>query len=297
MRSIPGDDRRGIDVASPGMAGNYSVTLRDVDRDTGAEPQPTPASAPADEAEARQQRLVASARSVRESLTADPRLSVWIRRAIMALAAGIAVTIWQNWRWGVTAAAAVAIIDTIYQSKAMSPIPADVLATSAQRRTRRRMLTLRAAGYVALHGRAIPGSDQVIDHLVIGPAGVFAVDSERWDRRLPVRTTGATSTGVLYHGPFSQSKRLAHARWEAAQAGRLIGAELRQTLNVSPAMVIYGPTVPWGVATLRGVEVFSGKRVRKFFRSQNRATRGRHLDEHEIAMIYEAAERVLPAAG
>src|SRR6185312_16307514 len=99
------------------------------------------------------------------------------------------------WRWGLTAAVVVAITDTIYQSKAMSPIPADVRASSAQRRTRHRLGLLHAAGYVALHNRAIPGSDSVIDHLLIGPAGVFAIDSERWDRRLPVRTTGAPGTG------------------------------------------------------------------------------------------------------
>jgi hypothetical protein len=267
-----------------------------VDRDPGAESQPAPAPTPADEAGAPPQRLALSARSAGEGLGADPRVPVWIRRAVLALAAGIAVGIWQSWRWGVTAAAVVAIVDTLYQSKAMSPIPADVLAISAQRRTRRRIVMLRAAGYHALHRRAIPGSDQVIDHLIIGPAGVFALDSERWDRRLPVRTTGAATTGALYHGPFSQSQRLAHARWEAAEAGRLIGAELQQTVSVSPAMVIYGPTIPWGVATLRGVEVFSGKRVRKFFRSQNRATRGQHLDEDQIETIYEAAERALPPA-
>jgi hypothetical protein len=213
----------------------------------------------------------------------------------MALVLGVAVAIWQDWRWGLTAAAAVAIVDTIYQSKSMSPIPAESLATSAQRRTRHRLLTLRTAGFVSLHGRAIPGSDSVIDHLVIGPAGVFAVDSERWDRRLPVRVTGAASTGALYHGPFSQSSRLAHARWEAAQAGRLIGAELQQPLSVSPAMVIYGPAIPWSVATLRGVEVFSGKSIRSFFRKQNKLTRGQHLDEQEINQIYAAAERALPA--
>jgi hypothetical protein len=229
-------------------------------------------------------------------LSADPRVPIWIRRAVLALVAGIAVTIWLSWRWGVTAAAIIAIVDTIYQSKAMSPIPADALATSAQRRTRHRLLALRTAGFQSLHSRAIPGTDSVIDHLVVGPAGVYAVDSERWDRRLPVRTTGAASSGLLYHGPFSQSPRLAHARWEAAQASRLVGAELRQELTVSPAMVIYGPTIPWGVAKLRGVEVFAGGRVRKFFRQQNKATRGRHLSDEEIEQIIEAAERALPAA-
>jgi hypothetical protein len=275
-----------------------------VDRDTGPEPQqPGPAAtveepgvpATIEKSEVPQRRLTEPARSLAAGLSGDPRLRVWIRRAVLALIAGIAVTIWQNWRWGLTAAAVVVIIDTIYQSKSMSPIPADVLATGAQRRTRRRLLALRTAGYMALHGRTIPGSDSVIDHLVIGPAGVYAVDSERWDRRLPVRTTGAISSGVLYHGPFSQSTRLAHARWEAAQAASLIGAELGQSLSVTPAMVIYGPTVPWGVATLRGVEVFGGKRVRKFFKSQNRLTRGQHLDDEEIGLIYEAAGRALPA--
>jgi Nuclease-related domain len=225
-------------------------------------------------------------------------MRVWIRRAVMAIVAAVVVTIWMDWRWGLTTSAVVVILDTLYQSKAMSPIPADARSIAAQRRTRRRLVMLRTAGYLILNGRAIPGSDSVIDHLVIGPGGVFAVDSEMWDRRLPVRVTagGPTTSGVLYHGPFSQSARLAHARWEASQAAQLVGAELRQPLSVRPAMVIYGPGIPWGVATLRGVEVFSGKRVRKFFRGQNRAARGKHLDEDDITLIYEAAERALPPA-
>jgi hypothetical protein len=36
--------------------------------------------------------------------------------------------------------------------------------------------------------------------------------------------------------------------------------------------------------------------VRKFFRNQDKVTRGDHLDEDEIHMIYEAAEQVLPTA-
>ena len=178
----------------------------------------------------------------------------------------------------------------------MSPIPADARAMSARRRTRHRLAMLRASGYLALHERAIPGTNSIIDHLVIGPAGVFAVGSERWDRRLPVRTTasGLNASGVLYHGPFSQSPRLAHARWEAAQAASLLRAELGQEIDVSAAMVIYGPTVPWGVATLREVDVFSGRQIGKFFRRQKRLARGHHLREHEIDEIYAAAERALP---
>ena len=131
------------------------------------------------------------------------------------------------------------------------------------------------AGYRTLHSRAVPGSNCIIDHLVIGPAGVFAVDSERWDRRLPVR---ATQDGQLFHGPYSQTGRLKHAQLEAGEAARLISADLGRTVRVRPAMVIYGPTVPWTVARISGVDVFSGRRLRRYLRAQARASRAQRLD-------------------
>jgi hypothetical protein len=235
-------------------------------------------------------------------LAADPRLPMWIRRAAISAVVGIIILIWQNWRWGLTAAALVAIIDTIYHSKTMSLIPAAARVTSAQRRTRRRLYLVRPSGYLAVHARAIPGTESVIDHLVIGPGGVFALDSERWDRRLPVRTVASDSAAgpVLYHGPFSQKERLAHARWEAAQASRLLSADLGREITVHPAMVIYGPTIPWRVATLRGVDVFAGRSVGEYLRGRGRASRSRKgegaLGWEQAGEIFNAAQRALPHA-
>jgi len=211
----------------------------------------------------------------------------------MSAIVGIAVLVWQGWRFGLTAAALVAIIDTVYRSRTTSVIPAAIRVTSAQRRTKRRLFLLRTSGYVALHRRAIPGSDSVIDHLVIGPGGIFAVDSERWDRRLPVRSNSA---GLLYHGPFSQKDRLKHANWEAAQAARLLSKALGEPIAVRPAMAIYGPTIPWIVATLDGVDVFSGRRVGKYFRRQNRTNRANRLDAGQVEDIHVAAATALPPA-
>jgi Nuclease-related domain len=236
--------------------------------------------------------LVPASRRVLGGLASDPRMPIWLIRAILALAAGIGVTLWVGWRFGLTAAALVAIADTVYRSRTTSVIPASVRVTSAQRRTERRLLLLRASGYVALNRRAIPGSDSVIDHLVIGPGGVFAVDSERWDRRLPVRGTG----DLLYHGPYSQRDRLKHARWEASQATERLSEALGETVSVRPAMAIYGPTVPWIVANLSGVDVFGGRRVRKYFRRQTRTSRGDRLDSGQIEDIHVAAALALPPA-
>jgi hypothetical protein len=225
------------------------------------------------------------------SFASDPRMPIWIRRAVLAAAAGLVVGILLNWRVGLTAAAVVAILDTVHRSRTTAVIPAAVRVTSAQRRTRRRLLWARRSGYLTLNGRAIPGTNCIIDHLVVGPAGVFAVDSERWDRRLPLR---ATQGGHLYHGPYSQTGRLKHAQLEAGLAGRLISETLGHKQRVRPAMVIYGPTVPWTVARISGVDVFSGRRLRKYLRAQARSRREQRLTREEIERIHAAADKALP---
>jgi hypothetical protein len=253
-------------------------------------PAITPDRAPATRRDQARRRFIPAPQPNFPGLASDPRLPIWIGRGLAAIAVGVAVMIWQDWRFGLTAAAVVVIADIIYRSRTTSVIPASVRVTSAQRRTRRRLALLRAAGYVALNARAIPGSDSVIDHLVIGPPGVFAVDSERWDRRLPVRTA---ASGRLYHGPFGQEERLEHAIWEAAQASILVGAALGTEISVRPAMAIYGPTIPWTVASLRDVDVFAGRRLRKYFRRQSRKTTAR-LEAGQISLIHAAAAKALP---
>ena len=263
-----------------------------MDRETGSEDDDTGPLSPI-EARKEARGLIPAPRPILGAVAGDPRLPIWIGRAAMCAVVGIAVLIWQGWRLGVTAAALIAIVDTIYRSRTTSVIPAGIRVTSAQRRTKRRLFLLRPSGYVALHRRAIPGSDSVIDHLVIGPGGVFAVDSERWDRRLPVRSVSA---GLLYHGPFSQKERLQHANWEASQAARLLSKALGEPIAVRPAMAIYGPTIPWIVATLDGVDVFSGRRVGKYFRRQSRTSRANRLDAGQVEDIHVAAATALPPA-
>ncbi len=47
-----------------------------------------------------------------------------------------------------------------------------------------------AVGGHALHDRAIPGSSANLDHIVVVPAGVFVVDSKRWNGRIEIRDVG-----------------------------------------------------------------------------------------------------------
>jgi hypothetical protein len=223
-------------------------------------------------------------------LRSDPRLRIWTTRAIVAFAIFIGFTIGVNWRIGLTAAVLYVAADSILRSKTTSVVPSGVRVTSAQRFTRRRLRVLQPVGYVALHARAIPGTKDVIDHVVVGPAGVFTLDSQRLDRRLPIHAIG----GMLYHGRTSMEPRFDHAQHEARHAATLIAAEFGQRVRVRPVMVLYGPSISWVVMRVKGVDVFDGSRIGTYFRRQTKAVGESRLNDSQIAMVLAAAARALP---
>jgi hypothetical protein len=226
-------------------------------------------------------------------LAREPRKLGWILRAVASAVAGGVVSAVAGWRLGLTAAAVIAIADTILRSRAAAAIPAGVRAPVAHRRTRRRLARLGRAGYRSLHARVLPGSQRVIDHLVVGPGGIYSVDSERWDSRMPVR---ATKGGRLYHGPFSHADLLTDALWAADEAGRLLSVALGGQIAVRAALVIYGPTIPWTVASISGVDVLSGRRLQKYLRHGAQGHSATRLGADEIERIHAAAAQALPPA-
>jgi Nuclease-related domain len=227
-------------------------------------------------------------------LSADPRMRAWQRRAIIAIVIGVVVAILVNWQFGLTLAVLAAIADTVYWSRRVYEGRSGIRLTRAQRKTRRQLGRLERAGYRSEHCLPIPGSEDQIDHLVVGPAGVFAIDSEDWDRRLIVRTKSGKQ---LWHGPYSMKDRLEHARWESERAAELLSGALGTPVTVRPAMAVYGPRIPWDVATIRDVDVFSGPRLRKYLRRQARLNGSRPLSEDGIARIDKAARTAFGNGG
>lgn len=226
-------------------------------------------------------------------LARDPRRAWWIRRAVACTVLGTALAILVGWPLGVLGAAVTAAADSLFRARTSAALPPWVRAASAQRRTRRRLARLAPAGYLSLHARAIPGTGAVVDHLVVGPAGIYAVDSEVWDRRLPIR---ATRGGELFHGPNDQAARLKQARWEAGEVSRLLSNAIGQPVAVRPAMVIYGPTVPWIMIKIGGVDVFCGGRLRTYLRREAGANHAWRLNDRQAEAIHTLAAQTLPPA-
>ncbi len=224
-------------------------------------------------------------------LSADPRMRTWQRRVIVAVIAGVVFSIVLNWRYGLTLAVLAAIADTVYRSRTSVYVRPGVRLTGAQRRTAYQLNRMRRKGYRVMHCIPIPDSEEQIDHLVIGPAGVFSIDSEDWDKRMPVRTRNGRQ---LWHGPRSMKDRLEHAHWEAAQAASLLSRELGSPVSVRPAMAVYGPKLPWDVVPIRDVDVFSGPRLRKYLHRRARQMRGQRLTATDIERIEVAAKKAFP---
>jgi Nuclease-related domain len=222
-------------------------------------------------------------------LAANPRMRIWQLRLVVGVV--ILGVFWYlvSWKLGLTLAVVAIIADTIYRARKSSA--GKIRLTAAQRRTRRQLTKLGRAGYLAMHARPIPESQDQIDHLVVGPAGVFAIDSEDWDKRLVVRTKSGKQ---LWHGPFSMKDRLQHAQWEAQRAADLLSGATGKPVIVRPAMAVYGPRIPWDVATIREVDVFSGPRLRKYLRRRARQGEVRPLTDEEIERIFKAANEAFP---
>jgi uncharacterized membrane protein len=230
--------------------------------------------------------------SVRD-LPPDVQLGLWrMRLIIMVVVGAVFAALTRSWEVALTLAILAAIVTTVYQSRNASKYARKAHSSVARKRTNRQLHRMRREGYLALDARPIPNSREFIDHLVVGPSGVYAIDSEQWDAKLPIRTLNGKR---LYLGPESQKERLEHAVWEAGQASELLSAALGTEIPVRAALAIYGPKIPWDIATIRNVDVFTGSSLRKYLKRRGRAKDGVvRLTGEEIRTIYETAAGLLP---
>jgi len=224
-------------------------------------------------------------------LVSNPQVRKWAKRGILALVVGVLFALVFDLRIGVTLAILAVIIDAVRTARLGSSVEAWQKPSAVERRTERQLRALQKHGWRVLHARAVPmdedgASDGKIDHFVIGPSGLYAIDSVSWDKRLPVRAMSHTK---LFHGPRDMNHQLDQARWESEQASKLISAKLGQQVPVQGSVAIYGPPISWKVLRVRDVDVYSGGRARRYLRR-----RPEILNSTEIERIARVAEQALP---
>jgi hypothetical protein len=113
-------------------------------------------------------------------------------------------------------------------------------------------------GWAVLHDPGVPGSRANIDHLVIGPGGVFVIDSKQYRGQLKLDPTGR-----LWHGCYSLAPALRAVSFEADQAAQVLPDP---GLAVLPVVAVHGAQVPWGKVVMDGVPVVAAQRLPSMLR-------------------------------
>jgi hypothetical protein len=111
---------------------------------------------------------------------------------------------------------------------------------------------------VVLHDLAVPGSTANLDHLAIGPGGVFVIDSKQYRGRLQL-----DAVGKLWHGRHPLAPTLGAVSWEADQAAQALPDP---GVAVVPIVAVHGAQVPWGKVVVEGVPVVSARRLPSMLR-------------------------------
>jgi Nuclease-related domain len=132
--------------------------------------------------------------------------------------------------------------------RASQPTRAWADGARGERATARRLRRLERHGYMVLHDLQVPGSRANLDHLAVGPAGVFVIDSKRFEGRLSL---GAD--GMLWYGRYPLAQQLATAVWATLRVAEAL--QVPPEVPVVPLLVIHRAAVPWGGLTVAGVQV------------------------------------------
>jgi hypothetical protein len=97
---------------------------------------------------------------------------------------------------------------------------------------------------VVFHDLALPDPPANLDHLVIGPSGVFVIDSKRW-----AGSVHQSADGLIWHNHYRLDRTLATLRWQAETLGRLLG------VPAAPLICIHGAHVQGGGLRAQGVAI------------------------------------------
>jgi hypothetical protein len=130
---------------------------------------------------------------------------------------------------------------------------------AGERRTARLLAPLERHGWAILHDLALPSSRANLDHLAIGPGGIFVIDSKQYRGRLQL-----DGSGRLWHGRYPLAPTLQAVSFEADQAALILPDP---GVAVVPIVAVHGAQVPWGKVIVDGVPVVPARRLPSMLRA------------------------------
>jgi hypothetical protein len=190
--------------------------------------------------------LATARRRRREELAGWARSLAW--RAPLVAAAGLASDVLTTQaglpRAGLVGLAVAALVSWRLRFRPSEQARTWQRGAHGERHTARLLDRLTRDGYVVFHDLAVPGSPANVDHLVVGPSGVFVIDSKQW-----TGSVHRSPDGLAWHNHYALDRKLETVRWEARIIGRLLGT------RAAAVVCVHGAHVQGGGLEVQGVAV------------------------------------------
>jgi hypothetical protein len=202
------------------------------------------------------------------------------------LAVYLLVQAWLTPAWGAIGAAFVGI--GLLTTYAESPRAAAWLTgAEGERKTAGYLDGLIEAGFVVLHDQRVPGYGGNLDHVAIGPTGVWAIETKNLKGKVEI------SGDSLRIGGYRQDKIVDQVYREAAAVQVALGRELASLgVVVTPVICIHRAELPFFNKTVRGVRLASGRQLARLLRDGDA-----RISAEQVLDLAVDAERLLrPAA-
>ena len=133
------------------------------------------------------------------------------------------------------------------------------IGADGEAQTARYLKPLQTCGYFVLNDRSVPGRKDNIDHIVVGPTGIFVIESKSYTGRLWRRG------GELFINRRKCTFIVNQAIAEARAVERALAVELGPVdVEVMPILCVHRAKMPWRPLVVDGVPIFSGSQVARW---------------------------------
>ena len=188
-------------------------------------------------------------------------------------------------RWGAVAAGAIALV-MLYGFVQSPKVDAWGTGAEGERATARDLAGLGDAGFVILHDRRVPGYGGNIDHVAIGPTGVWAIETKSLRGKVEI------DGDDLKVGGYRRDKIVDQVYREAVAVQVALGASVTKLgLTVTPVICLHRGELPFFNKTVRGVRLASGRQLARLLR-----TGEARLTAEQVQTLAREADRLLTPA-
>jgi hypothetical protein len=187
--------------------------------------------------------------------------------------------------------AVVLLLDLVLVMSALFTMPNSITAwqigAAGEIRTARMLETLEADGFRVLHDRKIPGARSAnIDHIVIGPPGIYVVETKSYKGPLQIRGNEIFVAGRRKNGWVDEVNR------EAAAVRTALAEEVAaRGWPITGIICVHRADLPWFQSEVQGVRIVSGKDLVKRLRKADQV-----LSPADIERIADMAAARLESA-